>query len=224
MSMDFEKGVAFILEGETEKVFYFSLLNHLCKRNSPASIEKHTDTVDGEIFYVIKNGCHNTLLKFNVVGTVSQIANSGNWFEKRCYSQNKSLNWTVFLCYDTDNYVPNISKFYEGDWAELRKTISKHKSCCIIDLAAQADIEDIILLDADSIYKFLDIPPMPIPSGGKGKTKLKKIFRSKQPQTTYHEGARAEPLINSLNFEKIISASPIPLSQIETVCFGYKNN
>lgn len=28
----FEKGIAFILEGDTEKVFYISLLKHLCEK------------------------------------------------------------------------------------------------------------------------------------------------------------------------------------------------
>lgn len=32
MKERFEKGIAFILEGETEKVFYLSLLKHLCKK------------------------------------------------------------------------------------------------------------------------------------------------------------------------------------------------
>ena len=31
MKYTFDKGIAFILEGPTEKVFYLSLLNHLCK-------------------------------------------------------------------------------------------------------------------------------------------------------------------------------------------------
>ena len=32
MKYTFDKGIAFILEGATEKVFYLSLLNHLCKK------------------------------------------------------------------------------------------------------------------------------------------------------------------------------------------------
>ena len=219
MADRFEKGIAFILEGDTEKVFYLSLLKFLCKRYIGVSFQKQTDPNSGEIFYILGDDKHSVLIKFNVVGTISQITNSGNWFEKRCYGQYKNLNWTVFLCYDTDNYTPNISKFYEGDWKELRKNISKRKTCSIIDLAAQADIEDIMLLDADGIFKFLDMPPITIPTGSKGKSKMKKIFRAKGSGSAYHEGARAEKLIESLNFDKIISESPVSLSQIQQECF-----
>ncbi len=216
----FEKGVAFILEGDTEKVFYLTLLKHLCGKYNGISINKQTDNNSGEIFYTIGNAEHSVLIKFNVVGTISQITNSGSWFEKRCYGQHKSLTWTVFLCYDTDNYTPNISKFYEDDWKELRKNISKRKSCSIIDLAAQADIEDIMLVDADGVFKFLDMSPIPIPSGSKGKAKMKKIFRAKKLGCAYHEGSRAEDLINALDLDKIISNSPVPLEKIQEECFG----
>ena len=216
----FEKGIAFILEGDTEKVFYLSLLKHLCNKYNGVFLNKQTDPNSGEIFYSLENGNHKVLIMFNIVGTISQITNSGNWFEKRCYAQHKSLNWIIFLGYDTDNYVPNISKFYEDDWKELRKSISKRKSCTIIDLAAQADIEDIMLLDVESIFKFLAMDPIPIPSGSKGKVKMKKIFRAKGHGCAYHEGERAEQLIKTLDLDKIVATSPVPLKKIQTECFS----
>ncbi len=215
----FEKGIAFILEGDTEKVFYISLLKHLCEKYDGVVFQKQIDPNSGEIFYTLGNEERSVLIKFNVVGTISQITNSGSGFEKRCYGQYKSLNWTIFLCYDTDNYTPNISKFYEDDWKELRKSISKRKSCSIIDLAAQADIEDIMLVDSDGIFKFLGISPISIPTGSKGKVKMKKIFRAKGPGSAYHEGARSENLIKTLDFDKIISESPVPLNRIQQECF-----
>lgn len=220
MSVGFEKGIAFILEGETEKVFYLSLLKHICRKYNGISLQKQTDVNSGEIFYILGNSERSILIKFNMVGAISQITNSGNWFEKRCYGQYKSLPWTVFLCYDTDNYTPNISKFYEGDWKELRKSISKRKSSTIIDLAAQADIEDIMLIDAQGVFKFVGIEPMEIPVASKGKLKMKKIFRAKGRGSAYHEGVRSEDLINSLDLDKIISDSPVPLFKIEEECFG----
>ena len=87
-------------------------------------------------------------------------------------------------------------------------------------MAAQADIEDIMLVDVDSIFKFLSMNPVTVPSGSKGKMKMKKLFRLKGPGVAYHEGTRAEPLIKSLNFEKIIKDSPVPLVEIEKECFG----
>lgn len=216
----FEKGIAFILEGDTEKVFYLSLLKHLCKKCDGVTIQKEIDSNTGEIFYALGTAERKVLIMFHVVGTISQITNSGSWFERRCYGQHKSLAWTTFLCYDTDNYTPNISKFYEGDWKELRRTLSKRKSCSVIDLAAQADIEDIILVDANSVFKFLGITPSEIPTGSKGKSKMKKIFRRKGPGCAYHAGERAGALINTLDFDKIISESPVPLNLIQTECFS----
>ena len=46
----FEKGIAFVLEGDTEKVFYLALLNHLCKKYEGLSFEKNIDPNSGEIF------------------------------------------------------------------------------------------------------------------------------------------------------------------------------
>ena len=54
----FEKGIAFILEGDTEKVFYLSLLKHLCKKYNDVSLQKQTDPNSGEIFYILKNSTH----------------------------------------------------------------------------------------------------------------------------------------------------------------------
>lgn len=215
----FKKGIAFIFEGDTEKVFYQALLKHLCEKYDGVSFEKSADANSGEVYYTLGNDDNKMLVRFNVVGTISQITNSGSWFEARCYGQNKGLPWTVFLCYDTDNYTPNISKFYEDDWKELRKTISKHKTCEIIDLAAQADIEDIMLLDLEGVFNFLDMEPIPDPTGNKGKAKMKKIFRTKGQGCAYHAGERAEDLIKALDLDKIISASPVPLHRIQDKCF-----
>lgn len=220
----FEKGIAFVLEGDTEKVFYLALLNHLCEKHEGVFLEKQIDPNCGEIFYTIKNDSCKVLIMFNVVGAISQVVNSGSWFEKRCYGQHKNIDWTVFLCYDTDNYMPNISKFYEGDWKELRKAISKHRSCSIIDLAAQADIEDIMLVDSDGVFKFLDMAPTAIAPASKGKNKMRSIFRSKGRGCAYHAGERAEPLIRSLDFDKIISLSPVPLNRIQSECFTCFSN
>ena len=192
----------------------------MCKKHNGITLSKQTDSGSGEVFYTLENSSKRVLIKFNIVGTISQITNSGNWFETRCYSQYKNLEWTIFLCYDTDNYIPNISKFYEDDWKELRKAISKRKSCSIVDLAAQADIEDIMLVDADGIFKFLEIKPIAIPTGSKGKVKLKKIFRAKGQGSAYHAGERAESLINALDLDKIISTSPVPLNKIQEKCFS----
>lgn len=220
MSDKYSSGVAFVLEGDTEKVFYFELLEHFCKKHRGSFITRQKSASTGEIEYVITTNEKKVLVKTNVVGTISQIANSGAWFENRCYSEHKDMIWTIFLCYDTDNYLDDITKFSEGDWKELRKTIKKHKKCNVIDLAASADIEDTMLIDSDSVFRFLGLPPGPVPNGSKGKKKMKKIYRLKGPTYGYHSGDRSRALIRSLDFDKIIACSPIPLKQVDFICFG----
>ena len=214
----FTKGVAFILEGATEKVFYLELIKHFLQQYPEVELNRNLDGDNGEVSYILQKESTKILIKFNVVGTISQVVNSGEWFVNRCLQPHKGIRWTAFLCYDTDNYTPNISKFYEGDWKELRKKITKGKNE-IIDIAARADIEDILLIDVEGIFKYLGLPVEPLPTGGKGKSKMKKIFRKKGVECAYHEGERALPLIQALDLGKIVRDSPLPLKEIERVCF-----
>lgn len=215
MNQTFSSAIAFILEGDTEKVFYLNMINHFCEKHSDWEFSRIVDLNNNEINYCVSTPASRVLIKMYVVGTISSMVNAHGWFFNRCFSVNKGLEWTVFLCYDTDNYSEDITKFYEGDWDELRKQLRKGKRTKIIDLASSADIEDTMLLDSEGVFKFLEIVPISIPNGSKGKTKMKKIFRIKGPSSAYHEGTRAEPLIKALNMSKIINLSPIPFSEIE---------
>lgn len=215
------KGVAFIFEGDTEKVFYLVLLEYFCEKNPTWTMEKAIDKKTGEISYYLFNLDHEQkiVVKLFVVGAVSQLVNSQYWFENNCHKAHPALPWVVFLCYDTDNYKSNITKFYEGDWKTLRKQLHKNRVVEIVDLAAKADIEDILLIDSESVFCFLGKEPGSIPNGTKGKSKMKKIFRAAGTGIAYHEGKRAEPLIRSLDLRKIIEGAPLDLKKIEQVCF-----
>lgn len=86
----------------------------------------------------------------------------------------------------------------------------------ITDLAAEADIEDVMLCDFLGVVSFLGLPPnVGIPRGGKGKAKMKKLFRMVALNNAYHEGNRARPLIKSLDMNVIKSSSPVPLEAID---------
>ncbi len=217
MPEKYVKGLAFIFEGATEKVFYHTMLEYFVGKHCGYSLNTQINGKTGESFDTISFEDKKILVMFNNVGTITQVTHSGEWFKTRCYERNKGLRWTVFLCYDTDSYQNNITKFHEGDWNELRKTIQKCNDPTIIDLAAKADIEDIMLSDAEGVFKYLEIEPIQIPKRSNGKNKMRQIFRTKGRGYTYHEGKRAEPLIKSLNMEKIISSLPeIPFCEIES--------
>lgn len=53
----------------------------------------------------------------------------------------------------------------------------------VVDLAAKADIEDVMLCDLPGVLSFLGLPPeTEMPPGNKGKTKLKKLYRKVAPK------------------------------------------
>lgn len=220
MERGFSNGVVFILEGDTEKEFYLALLTYFCKKHTDWQLRQESDFNSGDVFYVLTNQQTSIIVKMFVVGSISQVVNSCPWFESRCHKAYPSIKWVVFLCYDTDNYLSSVTKFHEGDWKALRNQLSKCKAVEIVDLAAQADIEDIMLLDSDGIFRFLELQPCTIPSGSKGKIKMKKLFRLRGPGSAYHEGRRARDLINALDFGEIVTNSLLDFQRIEQVCFS----
>jgi len=194
------------------------MLEYYLSKHKDYRVVKELDRSTNEFQLVLMNDSQAVLIKTFTVGTViAHTQASVNWFKNNCKLQHKQLDWTVFLCYDTDSHNRDVSQFQEGDWKELKKSIKKNKRTSIIDLAASADIEDIILLDIGSVCSFLGIILCPIPLGRKGKSKLKKIFRDNG--SCYHEGEKAKPLIDHLDKEIIINKSVIPFNMIDDVCF-----
>lgn len=157
MENSYEQGFAFILEAATELAFYDILLNFLAERHPECKLEKRTSDEIYEPFYVVQGPFGTRVIRMNAVGTITQIKNSVHWFQNTCiHAKGKKIPWTVFLCYDTDSYNADITKFYEDDWKNFRKEISKgSRTVKIIDLAASAEIEDVFLLDLHGISQFL---------------------------------------------------------------------
>lgn len=216
----FDKGVAFIFEGETEFYFYTELLKFFCCRNTEWTLNEKDDL--SGISFIAENSTKRIVICTNIVGTITQMVHSGNWFKNSCASKYSSkMAWDVFLCYDTDSHEYDISKFQENDWKTLRENIINRKNIRVIDMAASADIEDIFLQDLPSISTFLEVvgtlTESDIPKGRKGKTRLKALFRNFGK--TYHEGSRALNLIKHLNKNTIIDSKILPLLEIEKSIF-----
>ena len=211
MKMDFTEGLALILEGTTEKVFYKNLLIYLQSLDSKIVMQKEMERDSGDMIYIWIKGKRKVIVKTYVVGTITQIIHSGKWFANRCANKYK-LPWTVCLCYDADSSSGDISKFHEGDWERLRNELEKSKAKEIIDLAASADIEDVLLYDIEGICSYLQIKVPEYLPGRKGKAKMKALYRS--CGATYHEGERAEQMIKVLDMDKIIRRSPLGLQRI----------
>lgn len=86
----------------------------------------------------------------------------------------------------------------------------------VVDLAAEADIEDVMLCDLPGVLSFLGLPPeTEMPPGNKGKTKLKKLYRKVTPSKAYRSGERAKGLISHLDMAEIRASAPVPLGEID---------
>lgn len=206
------KGLAFIVEGDTEKVFYHEYLANLCLMSGYSLIK---DEDSQEDLYAIGMGDDRALAMFWSSNSVSNIVNGSVWFKRACVEAYPEARWTVFLCYDTDEYNAPITKFHEGDWAALRCDIAEYATD-VVDLAAEADIEDIILCDLENVLRFLGLPEgVQLPLGNKGKTKLKKLHRMVASNRTYHSGSRARPLIQALDMARLRNSAPVPLERID---------
>lgn len=176
-------------------------------------LKKDMDTTEDS--YLICSSDDKRVVIMTSVNSVSQMTNSATWFERSCIGDFPEISWTVFLCYDTDAYCSDITMFHEGDWARLRGSIASQASA-FIDLAAEADIEDVILCDLPGVLSFLRPPPQTeVPPGNKGKTKLKKLHRMVAVNKTYHSGERAKELIACLDMSVIKRNAPIPLEEID---------
>ena len=86
----------------------------------------------------------------------------------------------------------------------------------VVDLAAKADIEDVMLCDLPGVLSFLGLPPeTEMPPGNKGKAKLKKPCRKVAPNKAYHSGERAKDLTSHLDMAEIRASAPVPLGEID---------
>ncbi len=104
---------------------------------------------------------------------------------------------------------------YEGDWAVLRDSLKNAKS--VIDIAAAADIEDVMLQDIEHVCGYINCDIPTALKGRKGKVKMKNLFRDNG--MAYHEGKRARALIDVLDMDKLINISVLPLKEIEKLIF-----
>ncbi len=215
MKNTFDKGIAFICEGDTEKEFYLSLLCFLCEKHG-AQMERRKDEDEPDVVYEIRQGERIFYVKFYVANAVSGLPKSGKWFEAECLRKYAGKHeWTVFLCYDMDDYKGDITPFYEGDWKELRKKLGKAKQ--VIDLAAAADMEDLLLTDIEGICTYLECPPVEPAAlhGRKGSAKMKVLFRISGK--SYHKGTRARAMIDHLDKQKIMDSGILPLDSLESL-------
>lgn len=103
---------------------------------------------------------------------------------------------------------------------ELRNKLKRADVKTVIDMAASADIEDLMLCDFLGVLAHLKLPAGSLPSGRKGKAKMKNLFN--MAGRTYHEGDRAKSLIDALDKDVIIFQALVPYKELEKHCFPFE--
>ena len=79
----FERGIALIVEGATEKMFYQVYLERCCDACPPAHMDK--ELLDGDVCFVIRGCSHGErLVMFHSMDTITQMPNAGAWFNRAC--------------------------------------------------------------------------------------------------------------------------------------------
>ena len=92
-------------------------------------------------------------------------------------------------------------------------------------MAAEADIEDIMLCDFTGVLAFLGLPSdTKLPNGRKGKARMKRLHKMVALNKPYHEGDKARPLVRALDMGKILRTAPIPLDMLEAAVIGPTKN
>ncbi|WP_165247318.1 hypothetical protein [Adlercreutzia sp. ZJ141] len=207
---DYTKGLAFVVEGSTERVFYHEYLQWCCS-NKPGTAIEQLPNKD----FVIRAKDGDILIRFNVKGSVSSVPNALNWVRSTCLSTD--IPWIVVLCYDTDGDVSlNLDT---RAWRRFRQDLAK-MGLPVIDLAADADIEDVILVDIEGVRRFLGLGPDVEPRGRKGKAKLKSLYKAVDVTRPYKSGERARNLIHSLSFDVIEERAPMGIKALRQAAFG----
>ena len=204
------KDLAFVVEGSTERVFYHEYLQWCCRKKPGTSIEQLPNKD-----FAIRAKDGDVLIRFNVKGSVSSVPNAMNWVRSTCLASD--MPWTVVLCYDTDGDASlNLDT---RAWRRFRQDLAKMK-LPVIDLAADADIEDVMLVDIEGVRKFLGLNSDIEPHGRKGKAKLKSLYKAVDVTQPYKSGERARNLIRHLSFGAIEERGPMDIKALRQAVFG----
>jgi len=212
----YKKGIAFIFEGPTEKIFYLSIIEMFCKENN-AYKNKYFNAELAEFEYLLTLPNHEKIiLKTNTVNSINNITNSEAWIKSMCINRYNDILWTIFLCYDADSTENSIRQFNEGNWKQFKNNLNK-ENIKVIDFRAVYDIESLMFLDEQGICNFLGILKIPKIRGLSGKQKMKRLFRMNNQ--FYHEGDRAKSFIKKLDKKTIVSKSSLPFDELKKICF-----
>lgn len=176
-----EKCLVLFVEGDTEVVFYKSLVKCIhdsCPDRLGVRIEyRNVKGVGG-----FKN---NAIRKFK-----NEILRKYGF----------KFDYTVAFCHDTD--VFEYAEKPPVNWNDLKKDFISLGVSKVIQIKAKRSIEDWFLIDEKGIKKYLRLPQKQKISGNSGYDKLQKIFN--KTGRIYFKGSRCDGLIDYLDIKLIM--------------------
>lgn len=124
---------------------------------------------------------------------------------------------TVVFCCDADGDVsPNLNT---RAWKRFGRDLANLK-LPVVDLIADADIEDVTLVGIQGMRRFLGLPDNAEPKGRKGKTRLGSLYKAVDVTRPHEAGERAHHLICCLSIKAIEEGVLMNMKALRQVVFG----
>jgi len=169
-------------EGATDDVFYKRVRDHIKSK-----------TLD-------KRFCVDKIKSFNIKGISNLQTKVGRKFRNEIMvAEFEVYKKIVVLCYDKDVFEYS-SQYPKVDREKVKKDLLESGADTVIEIVADKSIEDLFLIDKESIFKTLKLSPRDL-KGGTGYEKLKNLY--KQAGKVYYKGEKVEPFVEKFDIEKI---------------------
>ncbi len=197
--------VCLYTEWATEKVFYDKLLDYI-KTKSP-----------NNKFSV------NEIKKIDIAGIGKFQNKIVNKFRREIASNAKYEKYKkiVFLCYDEDVFDNFVNPTPPIDRDKLLKDLESCGADEVVPLVAHKSIEDIFLIDIDSILASLGLKMSDYKKlSGSGYQKIKTLC--KKARKLYQKGGEAEDFVNNLDIDKICKTKCEIYCELCSVLLGYR--
>ncbi len=183
-----KKIIVLYVEGETEDEFYNRVKEYLKNKSNDN--------------YIIKVICVKSNSRFS-----NKLINK---FKNEIINKYTKEEKVVCLCYDSDGY--EFGKHPSFDAKKLDKSLKELGTKKVIHIVANKSIEDFIMIDEDSVKKFLNLPKNIKAKGKNGLEKIKDLYS--KANRTYFKGSKTAGLINSLEIDKICDSICPELSEL----------
>lgn len=196
--------VCIYTEGATDKVFYDRLLEFMKTKSSTGQF-----AVD-------------EIIKQNIAGITKFKNKLLNKFDKEVCKNRKYKGYkkVVVLCYDEDVF-DLVSPNPPIDRKQLQNELRNIGADEIIHIVAKKSIEDIFLLDIDTVLKYLGLSVSAKNNlSGSGFQKLRTLYR--KANNVYLKGENVEKFVYKLDINKICSAQCDIFSQLCSVLLNKK--